>query len=174
MTGNLPLRGAVAFGELFVDRTNQIHIGPALMQAHILEASQAWAGAIIDTSVTDKHKPEDVDNLGFPGMFDNLFPIGSVPFKQLDSEGRKVGIDRRSARTINWRANLVFDVGLAEAFLSYHGVSNVGELHPYIQEALVFAKTHRGYLEPQNAIPVECRTFWVGKTQPPFPNGDEY
>ena len=174
MTGNLPLRGAVAFGDLFVDQTNQIHVGPALMQAHLVESSQAWAGAIIDASVTDRHKAEDFDNLGFPGLFDNLFPISPVPFKQFDSGARKIGVDRRATRIINWRANLVFDVGLANAFLEYHGASDIHELHPYIQEALAFAKTHRGYLEPENAIPIECRTFWVGRTPPPFPNGDEY
>ena len=168
MTGRLPLRGGIAFGDMQIDDTNQLHMGRALTEAHLQEASQAWAGCVIAPSVFEKFPLSLWANLGFDGLTDVLFPIVSVPFKK-DS-----GIVRRTERAINWRLNLVFDTGFATDWMDYYRASSFGQLHPYLQESLQFAKQYGGYIGSQEKMPLECRTFWVGRKQPPFENGDDY
>ncbi len=167
MSANLPLRGAVTFGEMHIDELTQIYIGPALARAHEIEASQAWAGAIVDESVTDRFPVRTWDDLGWPGLFDLVFPLYEVPLKTHD------GITNEERRVINWRTQLVRDTGFTKPLTEYHGKTSINDLHPYLVRAFTFAKENERYLEPRAAIPVEFRTFWIGKTQPPFPPGIE-
>lgn len=168
-SADLPLRGAVAFGELHTVAEHQIYIGPALVRAHELEAAQAWAGAVIDPSFLERYPPTAWEGEGLRGLYDIVFPEYAVPFKK----SRSSEIEYRMMRVINWRTQLVRDTGFSKPALDYYGKRTISELHPYLQRAFDFAKSHQGYLMPQEAIPAEFRTFWIGKTQPPFPNGDE-
>ncbi len=52
----LPLRGAIAFGDVFLDRERAIFFGDAYMKAVNLEKKQEWIGVMIDESVEDAFK----------------------------------------------------------------------------------------------------------------------
>jgi hypothetical protein len=50
---NLPSRGALSFGEFYVDAANSIYVGKALVEAYELAESQEWIGAVIGQSLTE-------------------------------------------------------------------------------------------------------------------------
>jgi len=97
----LPLRGAVAFGEMYSDRTAQVFLGKALTAAHALEQRQQWIGIAVDNSLVRKYGdlfPDDAQN-----YMTGIVPPYSVPMKDGTSE---------VLRTINWRAQLAVDKGI--------------------------------------------------------------
>lgn len=56
-------RGAITFGEMYINKELQIFIGKPLVRANHLEKEQEWIGAIIDKSVETQ----------FPQLFDEPF-----------------------------------------------------------------------------------------------------
>ena len=49
----LPLRGAISFGEFYVDDRNSIYFGKSLLDAIKLEKQQNWIGCIISENLND-------------------------------------------------------------------------------------------------------------------------
>lgn len=48
----LPIRGALSYGELYFDSRQDIIMGPALIKAYEIEKQQEWMGAIVDPDHT--------------------------------------------------------------------------------------------------------------------------
>ncbi len=61
--GGIPLRGAISFGEYYIDKENMIFLGHPIVEAHDLEVSQDWSGAVLCDSAYNLIKPmiEDKD-----------------------------------------------------------------------------------------------------------------
>ena len=101
----MPLRGAVAFGEMHADRSRQVFLGKALTRAHALEQRQQWIGAAIDPSLVAEFPnlfPDDAEN-----YMTGVVPPYKVPMKD--------GL-HESLRTINWRAQFVVEKGIRSLF----------------------------------------------------------
>jgi hypothetical protein len=56
----IPLRGAVAYGDCIVSRDPVYYLGAPILEAHDLEARQAWAGAALCDSAAVKTRREEV------------------------------------------------------------------------------------------------------------------
>jgi hypothetical protein len=52
---DLPLRGAIAYGECSVSTDPIFYVGRPIIEAHEAEAAQEWAGAILCQSAVDAH-----------------------------------------------------------------------------------------------------------------------
>lgn len=52
-TGFLP-RGAISFGDMYINSDHQIFLGTALTEAAVLEGLQEWSGACLHPSLTEK------------------------------------------------------------------------------------------------------------------------
>lgn len=78
MISALPVRGAISYGELFVDEAESIVVGRALTRAAELEADQQWAGVVVDDSVCVR-APQITEILIECGILDD-YP--ETPFKK--------------------------------------------------------------------------------------------
>jgi len=58
----IPLRGAISFGEYYIDKENTIFLGRPIVEAHEIEVSQDWSGAILCESAHNIIKPMFEDN----------------------------------------------------------------------------------------------------------------
>ena len=50
----VPVRGALTFGEMYINQNEKMVIGPALVKGYDLEQRQNWMGAIIDPDYEDR------------------------------------------------------------------------------------------------------------------------
>ncbi|MBI3817450.1 MAG: hypothetical protein HY286_02075 [Planctomycetes bacterium] len=159
---HLPLRGGVSFGEIVVDTSRQMFVGPGLVSAHQLQSSQNWVGAAIDDSVVQAF-PQLFSYCSIPDhIFSSLLIKYDVPFKDGTS---------RQLHTINWRFNLVVKQGTRWLFpesLNDHAREK-------INNALSYAKFVRdsGKAVAYENLPVELLCLRVGDTNLPFQHGDE-
>ncbi|HUW51389.1 MAG TPA: hypothetical protein VMV75_10295 [Sulfuricella sp.] len=159
----MPLRGGIAFGELYSNPLRNICLGSALTTAYDLERSQDWIGAAIHSSVVDAF-PEllSPDNAN-RGLLDDIFLRYSVPMKIGPSQ---------HLRTLNWRFNLVVEKGTRSLFAS----DGPTEVMQKVTNTLKYAETvvcsGRIYVADQSNLPVELRSMWIGGKEPPFPHGD--
>jgi hypothetical protein len=51
---DVPIRGALTFGEIYINQKEKVVIGPALVKGYDLEQKQNWMGAIIDPDYNDR------------------------------------------------------------------------------------------------------------------------
>ena len=155
---DMPVRGAVTFGEMFVDRRENITIGKPLTKAHKLEKEQNWIGIVIDDTVVDS----------FPDFFSNLNDLWSmllykynVPFKKEKT---------KNMHTINWRFNFKSKKGTKLLF-STDGPKDVMEkIENTLKYAKEIVKTKKVYISGD--VPNELVTFLCGP-QPSFEHGDD-
>ena len=161
-----PVRGAVAYGEMFVDLERRLFLGRALTTAYELEERQDWIGGAVDPNV----------DIAFPDLFDTsahalilnaLFPHYEVPLKS----GKVC-----QYRTLNWRWNLVVERGTRSLFSD----SSDWEVHRKVLNALKYAQHVRSkrlaYPAEPDSVPVEVESHFVGAGPPPpkFEHGDEF
>ena len=158
----LPLRGGVAFGELYANPREQVFLGRALTAAHALEQAQKWIGTSISPGVVERFPalfPSDPSDL-----VSGLFPLYDVP--------TKTGPQRM--RTINWRAQFV----AAKGIQSLLPKPTDAESATKIANTLSYAKEmrQRGY-----ALRVPCPHLMapvvIGDEVPPngvLVHGDEF
>lgn len=52
----IPIRGALTFGEIYINQKEKTIIGPSLVKAYDLEQNQNWMGAMIDPDYEDRFK----------------------------------------------------------------------------------------------------------------------
>lgn len=162
------LRGGVSYSDMFIDEQEGIFVGQALTQAYELEALQNWAGVSISEVVIDS----------FPSIFDGSMPFGPylncifvpylVPMKR---------VPVRESRTINWRWNLIVDVGTQ----SILGAAEEWPEKVKLDNTLAYAKYIRdsalAYPTSPDTCPIELRAMIVAKGPPrhPYPeHGDQY
>lgn len=160
-----PVRGAVAYGDLFVDLQRRLFLGPALTRAYELEQRQDWIGGAVDPGV----------ERAFPDLFsagehlatvEALFPCYQVPFKSGEV---------REYRTLNWRWNLVVERGTRSLFGSPSDWADHRKVLNALEYALHVRSRGLAYPAQPDKVPVEVQSYFVGDGPPPpkFGHGDE-
>jgi len=161
---DMPVRGAITYGDLHVDLGNRIILGLPLTKAYELEKQQDWIGAIIDKSLEDA-VPELRDLMSHSsGIFNNLFLEYDVPFK----DGTKSRF-----RTINWRFNMIVECGTRSLFSQSQDVEIRRKVENTPAYASTVVKSKKIYTPDASQVPIELRPFWVGSVEPPFIHGDD-
>lgn len=72
----IPLRGAMAFGELYVDKENDIFFGKALVEAYRFGEHQDWIGFLLTPSTVDQMKA-----VGLPAQKRINYRWSKIPWK---------------------------------------------------------------------------------------------
>lgn len=159
----MPLRGGIAFGELYSNPLRNICLGRALTTAYDLERSQAWIGVAIHSSVEEAF-PEffSLENENY-GVLNDIFLRYPVPVKSGTSE---------YLRTLNWRFNLVVEKGTRSLFASDGPPDVMQKVVNTLKYAETVVRSGRIYVADQTNLPVELRSTWIGGKEPPFPHGD--
>lgn len=162
LVSGFPLRGAITYGEVYVNDELKIFLGNGLTSAYELEQRQQWIGVSIDESVftafPDLDKLLGNEELPFNGIF---LPY-NVPMKD--------GTSRRM-RTLNWRCNLIVQKGTRSLFLPSNDGSVIQKQVNTLKYAEEFVARKQTYLHGH--VPLEFQAFWAGDSQPPFEHGDE-
>jgi len=160
----MPVRGAMTFGELHVNKPLNIFVGKALTDAYELEQAQEWIGVAIDDSLVSAC-PSIFSVASREGnILAAMLPRYPVPLK---------GGEPREMVTVNWRWNLIVERGTrsllpaAEDDASRRKIENT---ESYLQAVVAAGLT---YAAQPGAIPAELQTFWVGEREPPFAHGDD-
>lgn len=93
--GGTPLRGSIAHGDFYADKTNNIFVGKALVTAYQNEGKQQWAGAYIcDQTI-------DFILSSYPDILDKLKNYAylieyEIPFKS------NINMESKNRFAINW------------------------------------------------------------------------
>jgi hypothetical protein len=162
MAVSTPLRGGIAYGELYQNPNLNVVIGKALAKAYELEECQNWIGAAIDVSVV-KRFPDVFDRDEYPVLKDLLFEY-AVPMKD--------GTTRR-LKTINWRWNLVVEKGTRSLFSDSDNPKVIEKVRNTLKYVETFVQGGRIYVKDQSNLPVELRSYFIGGKEPPFDHGDD-
>ena len=170
IAAGFPLRGAMTYGDIYVNFEKNIFLGKAISEAAVLEGKQDWIGAVVDKTTIDRYRTvfEKDDVYGF--LMTMLMPIHDVPFKD--------GV-RRNYSVINWRHNIVSQDGIKALFKNEPYNESV---QVKIDNALRFSKeVVEAKMAYSNAegIPGKYSRLFVGHVVPegskiPFAHGDEY
>lgn len=156
----MPLRGAISYGDIFINEKINMFLGKSLTNAYELERQQQWIGVIIDQIAADKY---DIFN---NEIMKELCIEYEVPFKS--------GINKKY-RTLNWRLNMIVKNGTRSLF-SVDEDSDDETIIKKINNTLDYARfivsRQKVYLYGED-VPVEFGNLYVGDTEPPFKHGDE-
>jgi hypothetical protein len=160
----IPIRGGIAFGEMYLDPKKGICLGHALTKAYQLEEKQNWIGIAVDPSVESAYADlfsMAKSNTSILGALLLKYP---VPFKKGNAT---------ELHTVNWRWNLIVEKGTRSLFSS----STDEEISLKVNNTLAYARKVResrcAYAEDESLTPAELRSFWIGRREPPFPHGDD-
>lgn len=163
-----PVRGAITYGDMYVDLDNSLFLGKALTHAYELEQRQNWIGMIIDSSIPQKFPEILVKDEPIPGVRQKLFPKYEVPMKSGPVE---------LFHTLNWRWNLIAPKGTKNFFND----SGNWSAKTKIDSALVYAQEMRrlglAYPATDEIVPIEVRPIYLAEgNQPKVPpsHGDDY
>ena len=159
----MPLRGGIAFGELYSNPLRNICLGHALTAAYELEKSQAWIGVAVDQTVEDVF-PEIFSANTSLGLLDDIFLRYKVPMK--DGSFKEL-------RTLNWRFNLIVEKGTRSLFVESGPPDVMQKVTNALNYAEAVVRSGRIYVADQSKLPVELRSMWVGGKEPPFKHGDD-
>lgn len=164
LTAKLPVRGAIAAGELYHNSSSSVTLGQALTEAYLIEQQQEWAGVCIADSVWNLY-PDLLNAAKDPGnALHYYFMEYPVPWKQTPQPAHRI---------LNWRFNTVIEVGsrklLQDARL-HEEPSKFNNVIKYLEHVRASGSVYFGEGAKN---PAECPTFWIGSTQPPFKHGDE-
>ena len=170
IAAGFPLRGAITYGDIYVNFEKNIFLGKAISEAAVLEGQQDWIGAVVDCAVIDRYRSVFEDD-GVQGFIANtLIPIYDVPFK--DGMRRKYSV-------INWRHNIISQDGIKALFKNepYNDA-----VQTKINNTLCFSKEivdAKMAYSNDALIPERYRKFYIGHGVPkgnkiPFTHGDEY
>lgn len=97
----MPIRGAIAYDDVYINKTKNVFLGKCLSKTYELEMKQDWIGIIVDDEVINRYK--DIFNSSeLCVIYDALLFHYEVPLKR--------GVQKKY-RTINWRLNLVVEKG---------------------------------------------------------------
>lgn len=157
----LPARGAISYGELYENPANNLVIGKSLTDAYLLEQSQDWIGVAISDEAEARY--EELLSQ-FTGVLGEIFLRYPVPFKNGTT---------RYLYTLNWRFNLIVEKGTRSLFGDAENQGVKRKINNTLNYARSIFESGRIYIENQEHLPVELRSFFVGDKEPPFPHGDE-
>jgi len=170
IAAGFPLRGAITYGDIYINFEKNIFLGKCISQAVELEGKQEWIGAVVDNSAIDRYEAILSKSVIQALVFSFLLPIYDVPFK----DGT-----RRNYSVINWRLNVISEFGTKPLFKN----------EPYSKEAqikientLLFSKevveANLAYLQAKD-LPQRYQRLYIGrgismKDDKLFEHGDEY
>lgn len=158
----LPLRGAITYGEVYIDEINNVFLGEGLVNAVLLESKQEWIGVIIDHVLEEKYESV-FSNENLKVLTNSLMYKYDVPFKNGTTN---------LYRALNWRLNMVVDKGTRSLF----DYTKDPAIDQKIDNTLSFAETiiinKCPYIDGEG-LPAQFRVFFVGEKEPPFQHGDE-
>jgi hypothetical protein len=159
----MPLRGGIAFGELYSNPLRNICLGRALTEAYELERSQDWIGVAIDQTVED--------------AFPEIFSAESTKLELLNDVflRYKVPIKNgafKDSRTLNWRFNLIVEKGTRSLFVESGPPDVMQKVDNSLKYAEAVVRSGRIYVADQSRLPIELRSMWIGGKEPPFEHGD--
>jgi hypothetical protein len=165
LLGNkLPVRGAVAAGQLYHNPQTAVTLGDALTEAYLMEQQQEWAGVCIADSVWDAY-PNLIKAAQNPGdALHYYFLEYQVPWKSALQAANRI---------MNWRFNTVIQIGSRELLQRARLDQAPGKFQNvirYLEHVRASGALHFGDGSPK---PAECFTVWLGPTQPPFAHGDD-
>ncbi|MGD9549295.1 MAG: hypothetical protein AB7V45_17365 [Candidatus Krumholzibacteriia bacterium] len=160
----MSVRGAIASGEMYFDLTKGIYLGHGLTAAYELEQRQNWVGVAIDKSVELAYPEIFPPASGQSSILESLFLKYPIPVK---------GGGVLEARTLNWRWNMVVEDGTRSLFLPCDEKPGQEKIDNALEYARTVVETGRIYAEDHGACPAELRAMFIGKSEPPFPHGDD-
>jgi hypothetical protein len=151
LASGFPPRGAISYGEMYINPSQNVFLGTAITEAAKLEKIQEWVGTCLHPSIIEQ----------FPEIL-SLVPLikpYDVPIKDENP---------RNLYTINWRLGLIVQKGTKSLFNPVVLQKNANAL------AYALHSVNQGaYLNDQVA-PIELRSFFIGDREPIWPHGDEY
>ena len=160
----LPVRGAVAAGELYHNPQAAITLGSALTEAYLIEQEQEWAGVCVADSVWKAYPALLAATRDPADALHYYFLEYPIPWKKAPQAAHRI---------LNWRFNTVVETGsmdlLQRAKLDQEP-TKFQNILKYLQHIRASGAVHFGDGSPK---PAECATVWLGPTQPPFAHGDE-
>ncbi len=158
IVNGMPLRGAITYGEIYVNENKNIVLGKALTNAYLLEGQQDWIGVIFDKIVIQRYQTL----LKSHDVYDELLYNYNVPLK----EGKTCEF-----RVLNWRLNLLSSIGIKPLFKNPEKIDSVQQK---IDNTLAFSShiANRGNLYSQ--IEPFHNMHWYGDPPPFKPPIDGY
>jgi hypothetical protein len=163
---HFPVRGAISYGEMYVDQANSVFLGKALTSAYELEQRQNWIGVAIDETL-----PQAFPSLlvGEPGaeVRKSLFPRYEVPMKSGPIQ---------VLHTLYWRWNMTIASGTKSLFGDGGDWAHKTKIKATLEYALEMRKSGRAYPNANAPVPAEVWPFFLSDTPegPPQHHGDEY
>lgn len=168
LAADLPLRGGIAYGEIYADVENDAYVGGALTSAYDLQRNMDIITVAIDSTVENRHPRVFAFFKDYP--LSCLFFEYPIPLKDNT---------RRTLHTINWRWNMVVKAGTRSLFPppgSTEAQLKIDNTFDYVRAFLL--KTHAKPLT--QGLPLEFGIFWVGasvtshqSSSAPFQHGDD-
>lgn len=159
----MPLRGSITYGEIYTNPQKSITFGKALTNAYELENKQQWIGVVIDNYMKES-MPELFQHIKNVQILSDIFFEYDVPFKD--------GATNRY-HTLNWRWNMIVKDGTRSLFSESQDDVVTKKINNTLDYAKSVIDSKRVYVQNQDQLPVELRSFWVGDQQPPFSHGDD-
>lgn len=90
----LPLRGAISYGDAIIDNNNNIHIGKPIVDSYLLSEHQNWMGGAI-------HPNKDIEKYIKPLIgYDNEILLYKVPINQNSNDTKCYEIETKYS--LNW------------------------------------------------------------------------
>ena len=169
LIGNdFPIRGAITFGDMYVDIKNSFFLGKALTHAYELEQGQNWVGLVIDDSVPSKFPNVLTSDIPTPGLRPKLFPKYKVPMKSGPI---------KSLHTLNWRWNWISPKGIKHFFKDPEDRLAKVKIDAALDYALEMRKRNLAGPINDKSIPMEVGPIYIKEVpsigEPPK-HGDEY
>lgn len=166
---NFPLRGAITYGDIYVEQSRNIFIGESIVNAATWENKQNWMGAVVDKSAMERYHSILKGNDVLSDVLRLLLPIYPVPMKNDTTENQFV---------INWRTNIISQHGIKALFKNN---THDKAVERKIENTLAFAKFVRdcgvAYFDDAK-VPSPYRSIYIADHEPskeqPVTNGDEY
>jgi hypothetical protein len=163
LSARMPVRGAITFGEIYINQNKNITLGKALTRAYKLEKKQQWIGVSLDENM-ENLLPELFHQIRDIPILSDIFLRYEVPFKE---------DKRKLLHTLNWRWNMIVESGTRSLFSD----SNDKNIKEKVSNTLDYAKTvvdsGQIHVKDEDNLPIELRSFWVGNSEPPFKHGDD-
>ena len=173
VAARLPVRGAVAHGDMYIREGVPLFVGKPLTDAHDLEQAQAWVGVALHASASQRYRE----------MFDRFDERGDLDAVALSHIFMEYGVPLKDGtactmRIVNWRFQW-----RAEKGTKHHlgdGADAGAQLK--IRNTLEFARHVRSLFSngdpnvvPQRELSLELRRFFASDT-PLFTgaHGDDY
>ncbi|GAB1595775.1 hypothetical protein [Lysobacter claricitrinus] len=166
----LPVRGAVAAGDLYHSPDTGTTLGAALTEAYLLEKNQEWAGVCIGDSVWTAY-PELFAQVKDPtGPLQYCFIPYDIPWKK-KADGSPDGMESAHF-AINWRFNTVVETGDMDLLTR----ARIDQVPSKFENTLRYLELVRAsgarFWGDGSDKPAEWGTVWLGPSKPPFKDGN--